>query len=123
MPEAEPQGSQSPAPWILTGVGGAALAAGIVVFVVGASDVSEANKDCPNHQCPPGLIGAATSKQNDGYTLENAGAVVGGVGAAAALAGIIWGLVRAGAVVPTVGANVSPVVSNGYGGVAVGGRF
>jgi tetratricopeptide (TPR) repeat protein len=116
------------APWILTGIGGAAVAAGIVMLAVGAGDVSSAINACPNfvdgkHQCPNTDVQASsTSKQNQGYTLENAGGVVGGVGVAAALVGIIWGVTR-GSGDAKASARFSPVVTPGYDGIAVAGIF
>ncbi len=136
-PAPEPQAESSgpgPAPWVLVGVGGAAVVAGVIVFVIGAGDVSSAVNACnpvpPNNRCqgPPGgpvpnqtQVDSYTKKQSDGYSLENAGGVVGAVGAAAVGVGVIWGLV--GANHSTTTASVTPVLAPGYGGISVGGRF
>jgi tetratricopeptide (TPR) repeat protein len=121
-PEPQPEAAQSPAPWILVGVGGAVVATGVGLFIIGSGKISSANSDCPNRMCPPSVVDSANKKQSDGYTLENVGGAVGGVGLAAAAAGLIWGLTR-GPAAPRGGTTVSPVVTSGYGGVAVGGHF
>ena len=41
------EGGHTAAPWIVVGVGGAALVAGVVMFVVGSGDISTAEKTCP----------------------------------------------------------------------------
>jgi hypothetical protein len=59
---------------------------------------------------------------NTGRTLEGIGITVGAVGIAAVAGGIIWHFVEpAGS--PKTGTTVTPVISPGYGGLAVGGSF
>jgi hypothetical protein len=129
--ESEPSGPGA-APWVLVGVGGAAVVAGVVMLAIGSGDVSSAVNACnpdANHHCqgPPGgpvpgpsQVAADTSKQNNGYTLENAGAVVGAVGLAAAAVGTIWALTSGHS---ATGASLTPVLTPGFGGISVSGHF
>jgi len=120
-PEAESRGPGA-GPWLVGGLGGAAVAAGVIMIVIGAGDVSDAAKDCPGHMCATDAEKeAASKKQSDGYTLENAGAAVGIVGAAGVIAGVVWGVV--GAPHTKENARVTPVVSPGYCGIAISNTF
>jgi hypothetical protein len=118
-PEA-PVASRSIAPWVVVGIGGAAVVAGVVVYAIGAGDVSSAEASCPNHQCAPGDT-ASVSKGNDGRTLETAGAVVAGVGAAAVAAGLAWHFLQPERHAPS--AFATPVVAPGYAGISLSSRF
>jgi hypothetical protein len=121
--DTESSGSAGAAPWVLAGVGGAAVAAGVIMIAIGAGDVSTAGQDCPSHICATDAEKAAASKkQSDGYTLENAGLAVGGVGAGAVIAGLVWGIVDSSAH-KKASARVIPVFSPGYGGIAIVDRF
>lgn len=135
---AEPPPSPSPhtvAPWIVVGVSGAVLAAGVVMFAVGASDISSAEKSCPtNSMCSSN---SAANTGNTGRALEGVGVAAASVGLAGALAGLVWHFVehpqtvggqegprapRAGlAQAPRV--RVEPAVAPGYAGVGLGGSF
>jgi hypothetical protein len=116
-------GGHTIAPWIVVGIGGAAVVAGAVVYAIGAGDVSSAEASCPNRKCAPG-DNASASKGNDGNTLENVGGALLGVGAAAAAAGLVWHFLeptgRAGA---APSAYAAPVVAPGYAGISLGSRF
>jgi tetratricopeptide (TPR) repeat protein len=112
-----PSHSRSPGPWILTGVGGAATIAGIVVWVVGHGDISTAETACNGRTgCQP----AVASQGNNGRRLETAGAVVGGVGLATLAGGLVWLILQKPAESPTSAAFVSPVVAPGYAGITIG---
>jgi hypothetical protein len=90
-PPQEAGSSHGSGPWILAGVGLAAAAGGAIMFGVGSSKVSSAEATCPppDHKCPPN--GTSTANDgNNGRTLEGVGLSVGGVGLAAAIAGIVW---------------------------------
>ena len=75
---------------------------------------------------PPGMTdtqkAAASKKQSDGYTLENAGGAIAIVGGLALVGGLVWGIVDSSNH-KSASAHVTPVVSPGYGGVALDGAF
>jgi tetratricopeptide (TPR) repeat protein len=116
-------GGQSVAPWVVVGVGGAAFVAGIVMYAVGAADVSTADGECsPTHSC---TSASAASTGNSGRTLERVGAVVGSVGVAAVALGLVWHFVEKPSAAPSAATRtlLTPVVAPGYGGLALGGAF
>jgi hypothetical protein len=120
-PPPAPPPSKSPgaAPWILVGVGGAAVVTGVVLLGIGAKHVSTADGECPDRKCPSSSS-SAVDLGNGGRTLEGVGGVLGGVGIAAAAAGLIWHFTAPST--PTQGgARVDPVFAPGYAGVTVGG--
>jgi hypothetical protein len=113
-----------PAPWIVFGLGTAATAAGIGLVIGGVAEIETALSDCRNHICPStGVQKSAASKQSLGYTLVNVGAVVGGTGVAAMIAGIIWAHASHAPSAPASTALISPVLSPGYGGLVFDGAF
>jgi hypothetical protein len=115
------EGGHSVAPWIVVGVGGAAVVAGVVLFAVGAGDISTAEKTCPNHgNCSDQN---AQNTGNSGRTLETVGVVAGAVGVAAVAGGLLWHFLETPGAPSTTGATVTPVVAPGYAGVGLGGRF
>ncbi len=108
------------APWILVGVGGAALVTGIVVYAVGAGAISSAQSECGGQRsnCPTDVA----NKGNGGRSTETVGGVVGGIGLAAAAAGLIWHFV--GSSSPTSGGTaIAPVIAPGYVGLGMGGTL
>jgi len=112
--------SQSVAPWVVVGTGGAALVAGVVLYAVGAGDVSTAVGVCGTaRQCPSA---SAESQGNTGRSLETVGAVVGAVGVAGVALGLVWHFVDKPAP-SSSGTLVTPVVAPGYAGLALGGAF
>jgi hypothetical protein len=116
-PSSEPQHGASPAPWILVGVGGAAVIGGVVLYGVGVSDVNSAVDACPTRS----HCSSATADQgNRGRGLEVAGGLVGGIGIAAVGGGLLWHFLTHS----TDGAP-APTVSFGPGGgsVSLAGRF
>jgi hypothetical protein len=114
-------GGQSVAPWVVAGLGGVALVAGVVLYAVGAGDVSTAASECPlRTNCPT----STASQGNNGRSLESVGVVVGSVGVAAVALGLVWHFVeKPPAAPPSAGMLVTPVVAPGYGGLALGGAF
>jgi tetratricopeptide (TPR) repeat protein len=112
-----PGPSRSPAPWVVAGVGGAAVIAGVVVFIVGSGDISTAETACGGRKgCQP----AVASQGNDGRTLEKVGGVVTVVGIAAVAGGLVWHFLQKTPESPTSAAFVSPVVAPGYAGITLG---
>ena len=120
-----PSRTHGVAPWIVVWAGGVALAAGAALLAVGLSDVSDAEKVCPNHNACDNAD--ARSKGNSGRSLETIGVIVGGVGVAAVAAGLVWHFVEpTDAVRPASAsskARVSPDVRPGYAGLSLVGSF
>jgi hypothetical protein len=112
-------GKTSSGPWIVTGFGGAAIVGGVVLYIVGNHDISSAQSACPSRMSCPASV---ASQGNSGRTLEAVGAVVGGVGVGAVIAGLLWHHfdkpTASGAAGPS--GFVSPLVAPGYAGVVVG---
>ncbi len=126
-PSAPPPSNDAPsghgvAPWIVVGVGGAALATGAVLYGVGAGNVSSASNACPARTaCAPSVA----DQGNNGRSLETVGVIVGAVGVAGVAGGLLWHFLEpagAGNGAASSGA-LSPVVAPGYAGVAASGRF
>jgi hypothetical protein len=119
-PPEEASHKGSAAPWIVAGIGGAALIGGVVMYVVGSGDISSALSTCPTRMaCAPEVA----SQGNTGRSLKTAGAIVGGVGLGAVAAGLIWHFVeRPGSPsAPAAGARfIRPELSPGYAGITVG---
>jgi tetratricopeptide (TPR) repeat protein len=109
-------------PWVVVGIGGAAVVGGIVMYAVGAGDVSSASNACgAARKC---TSASAASQGNTGRTLENVGAVVCSVGVAAVALGLVWHFVAKPSAAPAAATTlVTPVVAPGYGGLALGGAF
>ncbi len=107
----------SAGPWIVTGIGGAALITGVVLYVVGSGDVSSALSSCPTRSnCSPDVA----SQGNDGRTLKTAGAIAGGVGLGAVAAGLLWHFLEKPASPAPGAAFIRPELSPGYAGVELG---
>ena len=108
--------SHGAAPWIVVGIGGAAAIAGVVLFSIGASDISSANTACGNtHKlCAP----AVASKGNSGISLETVGITAGAIGLAAVAGGLIWHFVERSDTGTSGGTVVTPVVTPSYAGIA-----
>ncbi|MDP9034620.1 MAG: hypothetical protein M3O50_07410 [Myxococcota bacterium] len=102
-------------PWILLGVGGAAVVTGAVLLGVGAGELSAALKRCPSRT----LCAKEDAAQgNSGRTLEAAGVTTGVVGAVAIVAGLVWLVTQPSH--PDASASVwraAPAVGWGYAGV------
>lgn len=118
-PPANVETEHGAAPWILVGVGGAAVATGIVLYAVGHGNVSSASSQCPNRMCSSAHL---VSEGNDGRTLETVGGIVGGVGLAAAAAGLIWHFIEKPTPAHTAGA-ITPILGPGYVGAGAAGSF
>jgi hypothetical protein len=106
---------------VLIGVGGAAVVTGVIVYAVGAGAISSAQSACGGQRklCPASVA----NQGNGGRTAEDVGGVVGGVGLAAAAAGIVWKLVGSGGSSASTGASIAPVFAPGYVGLNVGGAL
>jgi tetratricopeptide (TPR) repeat protein len=115
---AESASGHSAAPWIVVGIGGAAIVTGAVMLGIGSGDISGALDRCPTRQsCPKDVA----SQGNNGRTLEAAGVVAGLVGIGAVGVGLVWHFTEKGA--EAKGAQVSPVVGPHYAGFALSRAF
>jgi len=108
-------------PWVVTGIGGAAILTGGIVWIVGQQKYSSAVSQCGGNTCPPGS--SAIDQGNTGHTLMQVGGGVflGGLGLVGA--GLLWHFLE-----PTGGptetkAMIGPDVGPGYSGVSLAGRF
>ena len=117
------------APWIVVGAGAAAAIAGGVLIGVGQGDVSASRVNCTSNSngtlsCTPTDTTPSGQKRGTlnsrGTTETNVGFVVGGVGLAAVIGGLVWHFVE-----PTgsKSAALAPVVAPGYAGLSLTGKF
>jgi hypothetical protein len=113
-------------PWVVTGIGGAAVVAGGIVWIVGNGKYQSTLSICPHNSCPktlsPSASKAAVNDGNTGHTMMWVGGSVflGGIGLAGA--GLLWHFLE-----PT-GANetkatIAPELGPGYAGASIAGRF
>jgi hypothetical protein len=117
------EGGHSAAPWALVGVGGALVAAGVIMLVVGSGDVTSANNACPAHVL---CLTSVANSGNTGRTLETVGIIGGIAGIVGVGAGLVWHLTESTGpqtASTTPGTYVSPVVTPGFAGMSLGGRF
>jgi len=115
-----PSGGHSIVPWVVVGVGGAALVGGIILLVVGSGKVSESKALCPNNSCPPSVLSTALAENKSGYTLETVGLIVGGLGVAGVATGLIWHFMEP---MSEKKAAFAPVITPGYAGGAFQYKF
>jgi hypothetical protein len=78
-------------PWVVVGVGGAALVAGVILLPVGLGKVSDAEAVCPNRKCPAGRE-SAIDDGNTGRTMASIGTAALIVGGVAVAGGLVWQL-------------------------------
>jgi hypothetical protein len=115
-------------PWIVVGLGGALVVTGVVLQPIGLHKVSEAERECPDHNACPPAGGAKPNVDyakvvetgNDGRSLSTVGVVLIVAGFAVAGGGLAWHFLE-----PTgpKAARVTPSVAPGYAGLQLGGRF
>jgi len=119
-------------PWVVVGVGAAAAITGGIIFGIGSSDVSSAEKFCPTHDTCTNA--SARDQGNRGRGEETAGIVVGAIGIAGVAGGLVWHFVEPQSPGPGMGGSgsaatrpaaphVLPEVKPGYAGLSVGGTF
>jgi hypothetical protein len=106
------------APWIVTGVGAAALIGGGVVFLVGFSDYNSATSTCPVPSTCTNL--PVQSEGNTGHTMMQIGGGVFIGGGALAIAGLIWHFAEHTGPAEQK-ASIQPDLGPGYAGLS--GRF
>jgi hypothetical protein len=112
-------------PWVVVGVGGATFVTGLVLYAVGAGDISSALNACKGLRSPcPSQ--SAVDQGNSGRTLEQVGGAVIGGGLALAAAGLVWHFLEKPADTSTgatAGLRVAPVFGPGYEGASLGTNF
>jgi hypothetical protein len=109
------------APWVVAGIGGAALVAGGIIWLVGNSQYNAAVSACGgSNTCAPGSPDIAQG--NTGHTMMwvGGGVFLGGVGVAGA--GLLWHFLEPTGPAQTK-ATIVPTLGPGYGGLSVAGRF
>ncbi len=115
-----PPGSRPLFPLALAGAGGAALVTGAALVAVGFGRVpASCELDARECAAPPG--DPAFDDAKDGVALANVGFVVGGVGAAALVGGLLWYLASPRGARP--GHAVAPYATRAGVGLALGGSF
>jgi hypothetical protein len=111
-------------PWVVVGVGSAALVAGVVLFAVGASDISSALSACKGQRSPcPSQ--SAVDQGNSGRTLEQVGGPLIGAGAGLAVVGLVWHFLEKPAdnAAAATALEFTPAVGPTYEGIALRARF
>ncbi len=128
-------GGHTVGPWIVVGVGAAAVIGGVILFAAGAKTVSDVNNKAGSLGCtvnPDQCSGPnaaqhaqeLTNERNPGYQNETIGAVIGSVGVAAVVGGLIWHFVEKPGGAPQAGAaQLTPTVAPGFAGLSLRGSF
>jgi len=101
------------APWLLIGGGGAVLAGGVVVALLGRSDISDVENAKDGTRWS-----AVKGKEDSGPRKVMIGSVLGGLGVAAAATGLVWLLMS-----DRHAGEAKTQVGFGLEGVQVSGRF
>lgn len=123
------QAKRSPGPWILIGVGGAAVIVGTIGIIGNKKKVDDANDECGGNRnmCPFEVA----KRGNDARTALNASAVITGAGGLLIGGGVVWYILdsqrveRANQALSTrpLRARLTPVVGPGVAGLSVSGAF
>jgi hypothetical protein len=114
-------------PWVVTGIGGAAVVAGGIIWIIGHGKYDSALSTCPTTDCPPTVSksasAAAVNEGNTGHTLMWVGGPVflGGIGLAGA--GLLWHFLEPTGSQSDTKATIAPELGPGYAGASVAGRF
>ncbi|MGD0676994.1 MAG: tetratricopeptide repeat protein [Polyangiaceae bacterium] len=119
LPPGAPEARHGAAPWIVVGVGAAAIVAGAVIYGLGQGDVSSASSVCPvRNDCN---VPSARSKGNSGRDLLAAGGATLGGGAALVAAGLVWHFLEGSS--RDRSAAIGPALAPGYAGLGMKGEF
>jgi hypothetical protein len=108
-------------PWVVTGIGGATLIAGGVVWLIGHGKYTDAQNQCPDNMCKGPNASSLESQGDTGNTMMYAGGGMFIGGAALVAAGLIWHFVEPSGSSGEKKASVEPVLAPGYAGLS--GRF
>lgn len=133
-------GHRSAVPLIVAGAGAVVTIVGLAIYFPAHKDVSDFEKQCPNHMCPaamgstPAEISQAAADQktlidnaNSARKKQVAGGVITTVGIAGIAGGLIWYFAQPTAPAQTAGTvlkpKLSPAVSPGFAGLSLSGAF
>jgi PEGA domain len=108
--------------WILTGVGIAGVAVGVVEWLSANSSKNDLTNQQTNGVFPAGYESTFQSTNDSIKSKQTVAAIAGGVGAAALIGGVVM-LFVAGGQSSSGGVSVSPAVMPGGGGAMVAGSF
>ena len=123
------------APWVVAGAGLVAIGIGIPLAILGANEVSKAERTIVAEGCSleklacsgltpdqqAAFVDKYNSDKNAGLGLEYTGIVLVGVGAAAMIGGVVWHFAEPTG--PASRAHLQPVVRPGFAGLSLGGAF
>jgi hypothetical protein len=125
-PPVESSGGRSITPLFVAGGGALVAIIGAGVYAGGSKKVSDFEAKCPDRKCPanqPDLI----TEGNDARAQQNLGGALIGIGAAGIAGGLIWYFASSpkssAQNAPASRANVTPVVTPGFAGLSLAGRF
>jgi hypothetical protein len=133
-PQPAPSGKKAIGPIILASAGGVVAVVGVVIMVGGSKKIQDAEKVCPDRQCPvvaandpkADEIAQAKEKGNAGRADVTRGGVLTGVGVAMGLGGLIWyfAMPKASAEGPAANKTTfTPSVAPGFAGALLSGTF
>lgn len=108
--------------WILTGVGVAGVAVGVVEWLSANSSKNDLTNQQTNGVFPAGYESTFQSTNDSIKSKQTVAAIAGGVGAAALIGGVVM-LFVAGGQSSSGGVSVSPAMMPGGGGAMVAGSF
>ena len=112
-PPGEPpeRGGHGVAPWLVVGVGAAAVITGVLLMVVATANKSAAEDECPNGLCPAGVDPKVQAQKVDSAnSIGLAGLVTIPVGVLVVAGGLTWHFLE-------------PAAAPGYAGVRLRGSF
>ncbi len=126
-----PTGGHTIPPWIVVGAGGAAAITGVILLIIGTGKVSDSHNlalnGCPKNACPTtytaAQIDAAQALNKSGYTFDTLGIVVGGIGVAAIVGGLVWHFIEPTGLKTEPKASLVPIMAPGYGGASFAYKF
>lgn len=128
-PASSDKAKRSPGPWILIGVGGAAVIVGAIGIVSNKKKVDDADAECGGNR---NMCAFDVAKRgNDARTALNASAVITGAGGLLVGGGLVWYLVdgqrvereNRALVERPLRAKFTPLVGPGVAGLSVSGAF
>lgn len=133
-PPPPPSSGPGIAPWIVVGIGGAALITGGILLGLNASAVGALNAECPDlgngtRGCPNIDSATLDSRISSANGLATGGVIAASVGGAAAVGGVLWFVLaprrraEGSAAATSARVHVAPLVASHVSGVMVGGAW
>ena len=126
---APPERGHTAGPWVVVGVGGAAVIPGIILTIVGQGDYKSASAGCnrdpngnliPSGTCDPKTV---TPAQDKGLLVRGIGIGILAGGVALIAGGLIWHFLEPTGPVKEGKIRLSPVWQPGYAGLDLTGAF